>query len=166
MGTDYDIYFAFLQIVQDFLNFSGFLHPADIFHPTRHAFQPPGKSMVMLISQNSRRHQDSHLFAIGHRLKSGPDCNFSLPKSHISTDQAVHYLRFFHIGFYRFDRFYLIGSLVIHKRHFHFFLQITIFRKSKSSLFLAAGIEGDQLPCNIFYPGLSLLFKFIPGISS
>ena len=56
MRSDDNIHLPRFQIFQNPLNISTFFHPADILDPARHPLQTFLESIIMLISQNRRRH--------------------------------------------------------------------------------------------------------------
>ena len=99
MRTDQDVYFPSLDLSDDFLDFFGGAKSVDVFYFDREIFQSLGECMKMLHGQNRRRHEDSHLLAVVDSFECCSNRYFCLPKTHISADQSVHRVGFFHIGF-------------------------------------------------------------------
>ena len=59
-----------------------------------------GKRLIVLECQNGGRNQDRNLLAIANCLEGCPYCHFRFSKAYITTNQAVHRSRRFHITFY------------------------------------------------------------------
>ena len=141
MRPDDNIHLPRFQIFQNPLNIGTLFHPTDILDPARHPLQTFLESIIMLISQNRRRHQHGHLFTISHRLECRTNSDFRFSESHIPANQTIHHVRTLHVRFHRLDRLHLIRRFLVHKGCLHLVLQETIFRERISLLPPALGIQ-------------------------
>ena len=94
----------------------------------------------MLHRQNGRGHEHRDLFAIGSRLESRPNRDFSLAKTHVATDQPVHGHLLLHVLLHRLRRRQLIRGVLVHETRLEFSLQVSVRGVSKPSAGAALGV--------------------------
>ena len=66
----------------------------------------------MLLRQHSRRHQHGDLLSVHHGLERGADGDLGFAKADVATNQAIHRLGFFHVGFGFLNGAPLIGGFL------------------------------------------------------
>ena len=163
MGTNDDVNIAIFQFLQSFLNLLGALETIDIFNRAWHARQTLGKGGIMLQSQHRGRHQNSHLFAVGHCFERRADSDFRLAKAHIPTYQTVHRMTAFHIVFHLVQRLHLVGCVLVYKRSLQLILQVAVGRECEAVFGLSLGIQLNQIYSQLFHPLLGPFFYPFPS---
>ncbi len=107
------------------------------------------KRIVMLLRQNSGRHEICDLFAVLNRLERGTYGNLRLAIAHIAANQAVHDARTLHVAFCRLDGKQLVSRLLKRKHLLKLLLPYRVPAKDKSLLLLADGIQLHKIPCHL-----------------
>ena len=116
----------------------------------------------MLQCQDSRRHQHSHLLAIGCRLECSTNGDLGLTEAHIATDEAIHRSRRLHIALDSLRSLELIGRILPLERSLQSLLQIAVGREGKALTRLALGIECNEFTRDILDRLLGGILNLLP----
>ena len=81
-----NVNFAFFELVNDLLLFPGCLKTAEHGNVNGKIPASMSKGLIMLISQNSGRHQYGYLLIIQHCLKRSPEGYLSFSIAYVSAD--------------------------------------------------------------------------------
>jgi len=95
--ADDDIHLAQRQLEHDLVLFAGRTEAREHLHAHRKSRKPLAEGLVVLLSQNSRRHQDGHLFAVHDGLKGRTQGDFCLAVAHVAAQEPVHRTRGLHV---------------------------------------------------------------------
>ena len=93
VGADHDVDFAIGQIVQNCFLFFRCIKAGQAGNLHRPVSKAVGEVLIVLLSQQSCRHQDGDLFAAVGDYESGAHGNFSFAKTDITADDSIHRLR-------------------------------------------------------------------------
>ena len=136
------------------------------FDTNREIFHSRYKSLIMLLGQNGRRHQEKHLIAVHNGLKCGTDCNLRFAVTDIPADQALHDLIAFHVRLGGFDCCQLIVGFLIGKHLFKLFLPDGIPAESMAHTALSGCIQFHQIPRNPEHSLMNLRLGLMPLLCS
>ena len=140
MGADEDVDFTLFEPLEHVFLLLGRPKTVEVIDRYREFSQAFAESFVVLQSQNGRRHQHCHLFAVGSGLEGSPNGDLGLTKAHIPAHQPVHGIAFLHIGLGGLGGFVLVGRVFVHKAGLELVLEVAVGRKSKSRHGLALGV--------------------------
>ena len=158
MRTDNDINLPLFQAFQGFIFLLCRPKTIEIRDIYGKVFQPFLKTPIMLECEYGCRHEYRNLLTIGCSFECRTNSHFGFTKAHISTDEPVHHGFGFHIFFYFYGSFLLVGRIFIDKAGFKLVLKIGIGGKSKALGSLSLCIEFYQVKGNLLYLCLGLLF--------
>ena len=162
MRTYYNIYLSFGQVLEQGCGLLSRTCPGQIVYTDGHILQTARERAIVLVGQNSGRHEHRHLFAVAGRFESGPNGHFRLAKAHIATDQTVHRTCTFHIGLHILCCLQLIRRILIEETGLQFVLKIRVVTKGKALFTATLGIEFYQVAGDILDMFLGALLQFLP----
>ena len=166
MGSNDYIHLSILQLLQRGFSFLCGPKTVQVIDSYWKIFQAFGKSLVMLKSQNGRRHQHCYLFSVIHSFKRGSYRNFSLSEANVPTHEAIHWAFVLHVGFDIRGRCTLVGRIFIKERSFQLMLQIGIGTISKTFLQPSLSVKFNEVKSNVLDPRLGFLFQVFPGVAA
>ena len=97
MGSDHDLHLSPPDAVINLLPLRALDVARQQGHPNSQGFHPAVDREIMLLGQHFGRRHDGGLIAELHRPQAGQEGHNRLSASHISLNQTVHGMRFFHI---------------------------------------------------------------------
>ena len=80
----------------------------------------------MLEREYGRGHEHRHLLAVSGSFERRADCNLSLSEPDIAADKPVHRAVVLHISLNCLNCFFLVRSVLVHKRRLEFSLEESI----------------------------------------
>ncbi|MCY1539058.1 hypothetical protein D9M68_746270 [compost metagenome] len=113
MRADQDIYLTFFQPLQCVFFLLGRFETVQVIYGTREFFQAIFKRLKVLVGKDRSRNQYGHLLAIRYCLECRTNSYFCFSETYITTNQAVHRIRRFHIALYICRSFGLIWCIFI-----------------------------------------------------
>ena len=163
VGSDQNIDFPVLEILQHHLGLFGRPRPVEVVDPRGQSVQTFAKRAKVLKRQQRRRNQHRHLLAVGHSLEGGAHRDFSFTKAHVAANQAVHGDRRFHVCLDVGRGLHLVGRVFVGKRGFELVLQVAVGAECKTFGFAPLRIQLDQVKRDLFDAALGLALGVLPG---
>ena len=134
-------------------------HQFDSDRIIRHAL---AKIVVVLLREDSGRHEDGNLFPTHHGLERRADGDFRFPETHVAADQTIHRLGAFHVGFGFDDGAHLIRRFFINERALELALPDHVRRKRMTLLRFAHGLDAQHLRRDITHRMFRVFLRFRP----
>ena len=116
----------------------------------------------MLIGQHRRRYQDGDLLRVAGSFEGGTYGHLRLAEAHVTTHEAVHRLRPFHVGLHIVGGLQLVGGVLIEERCLQFLLHEGVGRIGKALLLPTGGIEADKVAGDVLEFLLGTLLHALP----
>ena len=136
-----DIYLARLEVGKDLLGLLGRSGTSEVINAHGEVLETLGEGVVVLVGQHRRGHHHSHLFAIDGGLEGGTYGHLGLAEAHVTTDEAVHGARAFHVRLHVVGGLELVGGVLIEEAGLQFMLKIGVGTELEALLLAATAVE-------------------------
>ena len=144
-----DVHLAEAHLLDGLLLLFGCAEAADDIDDRREAVEARRERLVMLLREDRRRHEYSHLLAIHRRLVGRADGDLRLAEADVAAEQAVHGLLLLHIRLDLRDGAQLVFRLLIGKGILELALARVVRREGMTFGILALRVDLDELLCDV-----------------